>query len=110
MDNSIYTNTANFKFLPGLFFYFSKKLYEHITFSVNYMSQHKPRVIEGELRIDELVKHLEKFNSPKTVWLSEDGSGIVSKVAYDSSTNQSVGVVLPTDSNTRFPISFCYTT
>lgn len=76
---------------------------------MNYISQHKPRVIEGELRIDELAKHLEKFNSPKTVWLSEDGSGIVSKVAYDSSTNQLVGVVLPTDSNTRFPISFSYT-
>lgn len=65
--------------------------------------------MEGELRCNELARFLGKVNAPKVVWLSEDGSGIVSKVAYDSSTNQLVGLVLPFHSETGIPIPFTYT-
>lgn len=43
------------------------------------------------------------------IWISEDGSGIISDVKYDSSTNQLVGLVLPTDLETGMPIPFSYT-
>lgn len=44
------------------------------------------------------------MNSPKIVWLAEDGSGIVSKVCYHSPTRQLIGLVLPLDVSTGMPI------
>lgn len=75
---------------------------------MNYISEHKPKIIEGQLRCEELSQFLDKLNAPRTVWLSEDGSGIVSKVSYDSSTNQMVGLVLPTNRETGMPIPFTF--
>lgn len=65
--------------------------------AVKYIHEHKKKIIEGKLRCEELSVYLEKINAPKIVWLSEDGTGINSKVVYDSSTNQLVGIVLPLD-------------
>lgn len=42
------------------------------------------------------------------VWLSEDATGIVSKIEFDPKTNQMTGIVLPTNSNTGMPIPFTY--
>lgn len=42
---------------------------------------------------------------PKIVWLSEDATGILSKVEYDSPNNQLVGLVLPMDRRTGIPKS-----
>lgn len=44
----------------------------------------------------------------RSVWLSEDASGIVSKVEYDPKTNQMVGLVLPICGKTGIPIPFTY--
>lgn len=65
-------------------------------------------VTEGELRCKELSTYLDKMNAPRTVWLSEDGSGINTKISYDSTTNQLVGLVLPFNDENGMPISFTY--
>lgn len=44
----------------------------------------------------------------KYVWLSEDATGIVSKVEFDPKTNQMIGLVLPLDQNTGIPAAFTY--
>lgn len=41
-------------------------------------------------------------------WLSEDGSGIVPKVEYDTLNSQLVGQVLPIDGKTGIPIKHAY--
>lgn len=51
---------------------------------------------------------MERLKLKKCVWLSEDASGIVSKIEYDPSTNQVVGLVLPFNLTTGFPISFSF--
>lgn len=83
-------------------------LIRNCLFSVSYINKNKKRIVEGELRCKELASFLEKVGAPRVVWLAEDGSGIVSKVSYDSSTNQLVGLVLPFHSETGIPISFTY--
>lgn len=75
---------------------------------MKYIHERKQRVIEGQLRCDELSEYLKKLNAPKEVWICEDGSGIISKVSYDSQTNQLIGLVLPTDRTTGMPISFSF--
>lgn len=60
-------------------------------------------MIEGELRCAELLEYLEKLNLPKCVWLSEDGTGINSKIEYDKLSDQIVGLVLPTNKTTGMP-------
>lgn len=76
---------------------------------MNYISQKKQKIIEGELRCKELADYLEKLNAPKQIWLCEDGTGIVAKVSYDSTTNQLIGIVLPTCQKTGIPASFTFT-
>lgn len=60
------------------------------------------------MRCVELSQYLEKLNVPKKIWLSEDGSGIISKVSFDAKTNQMVGLVLPLHHATGIPIPFTY--
>lgn len=59
----------------------------------------KERISEGELRIESLLKYLEITKSPKKVFLSEDASGIVPKIVYDSHNNELIGLVLPMNQN-----------
>lgn len=75
---------------------------------MNYVNQEKKKIVEGELRCLELADYLKKLKAPKQVWLSEDGSGINAKVSFDPSTNQLVGLVLPTNHN-GMPVSFSFT-
>lgn len=72
------------------------------------MSLNKQRIIEGQLRCEQLLKYLESLKVKKSVWLSEDATGIVSKVEYDPTTNQLIGLVLPIHSETGMPISFSF--
>lgn len=65
-------------------------------------------MIEGELRCEGLSQFIQKVNAPRKVVLSEDGSGIVSKVEYDPTSNQIVGLVLPTSEKTGMPIPFSF--
>ena len=60
-------------------------------------STEKP--LEGSLRVEELKKHLDAYNAPYEVWISEDGTGTINKVQYDPFTNLLVGFVIPTDKN-----------
>lgn len=76
---------------------------------MSYISKRKQRIIEGELRCQELAVYLDKIGALKIVWMSEDGSGVITKICYDSTTNQMVGLVLPVNSETGMPIPFSYT-
>lgn len=66
-----------------------------------------PRVIEGEMRTDELLQYLKNRNLPLKVSLSEDATRITAKVSYDPTTNQLIGFVLPLDEN-GMPIKFSF--
>lgn len=77
-------------------------------FSVGYIHQYKKRIIEGQLRCDELKHYMNSINAKMCVWLSEDASGIVEKIEFDSETNQLVGLVLPINSKTGLPIPFSF--
>lgn len=63
------------------------------------MHTNKNILIEGQLRCDGLKQHLIENNCELSVFLSEDGSGIVKRVTYDPKTNQLVGLVLPFKEN-----------
>lgn len=78
------------------------------SFSVGYISQHKVKIIEGELRCKELKHFLESIQAEKCVWLSEDASGIVAKIEHDPQTDQMIGLVLPISTETGLPIPFTF--
>lgn len=64
------------------------------------IDDNKSRIVEGKLRAKELSNYLDQMNCTKYVWLSEDTTAIISKVVYDPSTNQLVGIVPPIDKTT----------
>lgn len=66
------------------------------------------RVIEGEIRCKQLNEYLENLKLKKLVWISEDATGIVSNIHYDSISSQLVGFVLPNcpSSGSPIPLSF----
>lgn len=65
-------------------------------------------MIEGELRCQELNEYLDGLKLEKYVWLSEDASSIVPKIEFDPTTNQMVGLVLPTNQSTGMPTAFTF--
>lgn len=75
---------------------------------MKYISKNKHTIVEGEIRAKELADYCDKMKVPRKVWLQEDASGIVSTVAYDSSSSQLVGLVLPIDDRTGMPIPFSF--
>lgn len=75
---------------------------------MRFVNERKNRIIEGELRIKELLEHLNKFNCSKNIWLAEDASGIIQKIEYDVHTNQLIGLLLPVNSKTGQPIPFSF--
>lgn len=79
-----------------------------LAYLVSYIQKRKEKIVEGELRCKELSEYLNKIGAPKEVWINEDGSGIVSHVAYDQTTNQLVGLALPLDKN-GMPVPFSFT-
>lgn len=48
------------------------------------------------------------MKTTRFIWLSEDATAVVSKVTYDPSTNQLIGLLLPTDENTGCPKPFSF--
>lgn len=72
---------------------------------MKYIHDKKVKVIEGELRCEGLAAYLESIKAPKYVWLSEDGSGIITKVVYDVTSNSLIGLNLPLDQRTGMPHS-----
>lgn len=72
---------------------------------MSYINKKRKIIKEGELRCKELAKYLEETNSPKVIWISEDGTGIIPKVSYENSSGKLVGLVLPFDLTTGMPIT-----
>lgn len=70
-----------------------------IFFTASIVHTDKKVLIEGKLRCEELKQHLIDNKSDMSVFLSEDASGIVRRVTYDSKTKQLVGLVLPLKEN-----------
>lgn len=88
--------------------HFSSSLIFLLIFSVSHIHKDKERIIEGDLRCHKLRDYLERSNSPLSVFLSEDGSGIVKKIVYDTKTNQLVGLVLPFNETNGMPKLFSF--
>lgn len=76
--------------------------------TVKNIDKNKTRIVEGQLRIQELSEYLDRMKAPRCVWLSEDATAIVSKVKYDPKTNQMVGLLLPLDGNSGCPMPFSF--
>lgn len=75
---------------------------------MNYIAQSKSKIIEGELRTQELLNYLTRLKLPLKVWICEDASGINTKIEYDSKSGQLVGIVLPFNSKTGMPMPFTF--
>lgn len=73
---------------------------------MRYINEEKNRVVEGQYRFKELSTFIADHKTVKTVWLSEDATAVISKIKYDSNTNQLVGIVLPTNNDNGSPITF----
>lgn len=73
-----------------------------------YIQKYSPNIIEGEFRGTALLKYLKKFNLAKTVWLSEDATGIEARYEYDPKTNQIIGLSLPLDEESGLPQCYSY--
>lgn len=71
---------------------------------LNHISREKTTVTEGFLRIEELLTFIRDRKLSKNIWLSEDQTRVISKVQYDSKTNELIGFVLPLSSETGMPI------
>lgn len=72
-----------------------------------YIQNTGQKIVEGELRCDQLKSYLRERNLPSIVWVSKDATRITGKVQYDSSTNQLVGLVLPLNKH-GMPISYSF--
>lgn len=73
---------------------------------VRCINESKNKIVEGKLRCRELLEYLNDRKAGTDVWLSEDASGIIGKIQYDSSSNQLIGMVLPFDNATGCPKVF----
>ncbi|XP_067210201.1 uncharacterized protein [Linepithema humile] len=72
-----------------------------------YLQENGQKIVEGELRCDQLKSYLRERNLPPTIWISEDATRITGKIQYDSSTNQLIGLVLPLNKD-GMPISYSF--
>lgn len=84
------------------------KVINGVIFTVANIRDTRRRVIEGELRCNQLNEYLENLKLKKIVWISEDATGIVSNIHYDNISCQLVGFVLPKcpDTGSPIPLSF----
>lgn len=76
---------------------------------MRYIKDSKKCILEGELRCTELKTYLSDRNAGNDVWLCEDGSGLVSKIQYDQTLDQLVGMVLPLDEHNGCPKRYEHT-
>ena len=54
---------------------------------------------DGEFRFQELLQHLNKHKCTKIVSVGKDATRLISRVNYDSTSDQLVGFILPVDSS-----------
>ena len=79
--------------------------------TVQKLISREKKLKEGDFHFDELVEHLNKFNSPLVVNVHLDDTRIIHRIDYDSTTDVYVGFVLPL-SEEKLPIqnAFCLQT
>lgn len=101
-DDLIKCFAAYIKMLGGLLSY--ETLHANLPLSLpsvstvnRFICDNGPQIIEGEMRTNDLLEYLQRRNLPLRVSLSEDGTRITPKVAYDPNTNQLIGFALPLD-------------
>lgn len=81
--------------------------YPSVSTMNRYIHRSDHAIVEGELRVDELLLYLRERKLPLWVSLSEDATRAENKVKYDARTNQIIGFILPTNLN-GMPIPFSY--
>lgn len=84
-----------------------KGCYPSISTTNRYIHRSDHAIIEGILRVDELLVYLKERNLPLWVSLSEDETKIENRSQFDSRSNQIIGFCLPIDEN-GMPIPFCF--
>lgn len=72
-----------------------------------YITKTNGQIIEGQLRVVELSRYLERRHLARIVVISEDATRINNTVQYDAKNNEILGFVLPTDKN-GMPIPHSY--
>lgn len=76
--------------------------------SINrYLQVNGQKIVERELRCDQLKSYLRDRNLPSIVWISEDATRITGKIQYDPTTNQLLGLVLPLNEH-GMPTSYSF--
>lgn len=73
------------------------------------INDNRKAILEGELRCTELKAYLAERNAGKDVWLCEDASGLISKIQYDQTADQLIGIVLPLDDENGSPTRYEHT-
>ena len=63
------------------------------------MRKHYSNFTEGLFRFDKLSVHLDAFQAPILVSISEDATRIICRIEYDPTTDKLLGFVLPVDEN-----------
>lgn len=96
-----------YSYISCIYLYICAYYFDDFNFVVARICDNR-RVIEGELRCEQLRAYLHNLKVEKAVWLSEDGSGIVSDIHYDTISDQLVGFVLPFGTDTGSPIPFSF--
>ena len=54
---------------------------------------------EGEFLFDKLSAHLDVYNAPRVISISEDATRVISRVEYDGNSDSIIGFVLPLNEN-----------
>lgn len=78
-------------------------------FSVRCINDTKECIKEGDFRSKELANYLLEHDAGTDIWICEDGSGLVPKIVYDSTSDQLVGMTLKIDDKTGCPRRFEFT-
>lgn len=73
-----------------------------------YMNRANCHIVEGEIRVQELLQYLGERRLPLEVCLSEDATRISGRIQYDVRTNQIIGFVLPINDLNGMPIPYSY--
>ena len=58
-------------------------------------NKHYQPLKEGEFLFDKLLTHLDAYNAPHVISISEDATRVVSRIDYDGNSDSIVGFVLP---------------
>jgi len=61
------------------------------------MRKHYSNFTEGVFRFDKLSVHLDAYQAPRVISISEDATRIISRIEYEPTTDKLAGFVLPVD-------------